>query len=103
MLVWSCFKWIKGEDLLTHYDSSNKVTKTFCKNCGSSLISIYKDNNQILGLPLGGVEGDLDKEVSQFHIFTNFKAKWYKITDDLKQYNNLPKNNSYVYQIKKGK
>jgi len=59
--------------MLSYYDSSENVTKTFCKKCGSNLISIYKNNADILGLPLGGVEDELDDKES-YHIFTNFKA-----------------------------
>jgi len=79
------FKWIKGENLLSYYDSSRNITKTFCKNCGSNLISIYKDNDNILGLPLGGVEGEFEDR-PKYHIFTDSKAKWHKITDKLEQH-----------------
>ena len=51
------FKWLKGKELLAYYDSSENVTKTFCKKCGSNLISIYKNNDKILGFPLGACEG----------------------------------------------
>ena len=83
------FRWLKGENTLSYYDSSENVTKTFCKNCGSNLISIYKNNDDILGLPLGGVEGKLDNKES-YHIFTKFKADWHEISDDLERYDELP-------------
>lgn len=35
----SQFKWLRGEQHLSIYMSSNSVTKTFCSICGSNLAS----------------------------------------------------------------
>ena len=67
------FKWVKGEDNLSKYHSSKNVIKTFCKTCGSSLISMYEDKPDYIGLPI-----------------VDSKSPWYEITDNLPQYEELP-------------
>ena len=42
-----------------------------------------RDN--LLGLPIGGCEGDLDN-YREFHIYTESKAQWWQITDSLPQF-----------------
>jgi hypothetical protein len=44
------FHWIKGEGLLTHYVSSPATVRTFCRVCGSTLVSLFNDNPKTLGL-----------------------------------------------------
>ena len=87
------FTWIKGENEVAYYDGLPNVIKTFCKICGSNLISLYKDNDQFIGLPLGGVEFDEGVIASlkpACHVFVSYKANWYDITDVLPQYKELP-------------
>ena len=47
------FTWLSGESLVAKYDGLPNAIKTFCKNCGSNLISYYKSDPDIIGLPLG--------------------------------------------------
>ena len=90
----SQFKWLKGEDLLSTYDSSDNVSKYFCSNCGSALISTYKDKPDVIGVPLGGLDGNVGKP--QAHIFVASKSPWYKITDDLPQFDTWPGSEKFV-------
>ncbi|QEY15033.1 GFA family protein [Cellvibrio sp. KY-GH-1] len=83
------FTWIKGEANLSSYKSSDYVTKFFCKTCGSPLISTYDNKPDILGVPLGGIEGIEHVEV-QAHIFVGSKASWYEIADLAPQYDAWP-------------
>jgi len=48
--------------------------------------------------PLGGIEGKLEDRES-YHIFTNSKADWYEIIDDLEQYDELPSKTGKVRKI----
>lgn len=89
------FRWLSGQDNLSSYNSSDNVTKFFCKTCGSPLISTYKDKPDVLGIPLGALEGNISAE-PQAHIFTASKASWHKITDALPQYDSWPGNESKV-------
>jgi hypothetical protein len=83
------FKWIKGEEHLSKYHSSEKVVKTFCKKCGSNLISLYVDKPEYIGLPIGALEQDPENRPVA-NIFVASKSPWYEITDNLPQYDELP-------------
>lgn len=83
------FKWLRGEDYLTRYYSSENVVKHFCKNCGANLISTYVDKPDFIGLPIGGLEQDPGKRPTA-HIFVGSKSPWYEIIDDLPQYDSWP-------------
>ena len=88
-IVKSQFKWVSGEDNLTSYKSSSNVTKYFCCTCGSPLHSTYLDKPNVLGIPLGGLEG-VDDISLEAHIFTNSKASWFEITDNFPQFKSWP-------------
>ncbi len=83
------FKWLRGEENLAKYYSSKYVIKTFCKTCGSSLISMYDNKPDIFGVPIGGLEQDPSTRPVA-NIFIGSKSPWYEITDGLPQYEELP-------------
>jgi len=83
------FKWMRGEENLSKYYSSKNVIKTFCKICGSNLISMYEDKPDYIGLPIGGLEQDPGSRPIA-NIFVGSKSPWYEITDNLPQYEELP-------------
>jgi hypothetical protein len=83
------FKWVKGEEYLSYYPSSEHVTKTFCSICGSNLVSYRRDHPDFLGLPLGGLEQDPGNRPIA-NLYVGSKAPWYEITDDLPHYEELP-------------
>lgn len=80
------FRWLKGEALLQSYVADNGSVRQFCQNCGSSMTFSPANN------PEGLVEfalGTLDSEIPlkpDAHIFTNFKASWFDIDDELPAY-----------------
>lgn len=83
------FKWVCGQEYLSKYESSAPTIKTFCSICGSSLISLIKNNPDYIALPIGGLEQD-PKKGPEMHIFVGSKAPWYEICDDLPQYDEWP-------------
>ena len=85
------FHWLSGEEYLGKCNSSENVIKTFCKNCGSGLISIIVNAPDVIGVPVGALEGADDIKPSM-HIFVKYKAPWYEITDSLPQYDEWPPN-----------
>lgn len=91
----SQFEWVSGEDNLSAYRSSENVTKYFCKSCGSPLISTYTDAPAVIGIPLGGLEGDIDG-AAEAHIFTGSKASWYDIVDAIPQFETWPESEAMV-------
>lgn len=92
------FRWVRGEELLSSY-LLGKVTRWFCKVCGSNLISSYSDRPEVLGLPLGGLEQH-PGHVPEAHIFVGSKSPWYEITDDLPQYDAWPSGEAKVRQTR---
>lgn len=94
------FKWVRGEEYLSKYDSSAPTIKTFCSICGSSLISLLKNNPEHIGLPIGGLDQDPGRR-PEMHIFVDSKAPWYEITDSLPQYEQWPPEGSESVRISK--
>ena len=92
------FHWSAGEALLVRYESTPRTTKTFCRVCGSSLVTFYSERPDIIGLPLGGVVGDLGARPA-FHIFVGSKAPWHEIRDDLPRYEELPPDPDLIHEV----
>ncbi len=92
------FTWLSGEDEVAYYDGLPNVIKTFCKVCGSNLISLYKDNDAFIGLPIAALEG-AEKLKPVCHVFVDFKAPWHDITDDLPQHSRLPSGQTSIHKI----
>ncbi|SDS84565.1 Uncharacterized conserved protein [Halopseudomonas xinjiangensis] len=85
----SQFTWLAGEHLLSRFNSSDNVTKTFCSICGSNLASFYADNPDVVGIALGGLEGDPGRRPLA-NIFVGSKALWYALSDGLPQFEAWP-------------
>jgi hypothetical protein len=95
----SQFKWLKGEELLSRYYSSEFVLKYFCSVCGSNLISTYDNEPMKIGVPLGGLE-QAPSNTPEGHIFVGSKSPWFEITDDLPQYEAWPDTKSKVRETR---
>ncbi|MDH3327505.1 MAG: GFA family protein, partial [Gammaproteobacteria bacterium] len=94
----SKFVWVSGEDNVGRYEGQPNAIKTFCKECGSNLISLYKDNEDLIGLPLGGIEGARSLKPT-CHVFVDYKADWHSIEDDLPQHKELPGDLSSIHTL----
>lgn len=91
----SQFKWTKGEALLSQYHSSEFVVKHFCSVCGSNLISTYENQPDKIGVPLGALE-QAPHNQPEGHIFVGSKSPWFRITDELPQYEEWPGSHAKV-------
>ena len=89
----SDFKWVQGEQLVTYFESSPGNRRGFCRVCGSPLLSRFDQYPSEFGLPLGALDDD-PKVKPRRHVFVGSKAPWHDITDDLPQFQELPKRNS---------
>src|SRR5690348_2067879 len=94
----SGFAWTAGADLVARYAMTPRATKTFCRTCGSSLITEYAEEPDLVALPLGGVVGDVGAPPA-FHIFVGSKAAWHTITDALPQYDELPPDRELIHRV----
>lgn len=80
------FQWLSGENCLQEYVADNGTKRLFCKKCGSSLIFIPSvDSGEYVEFALGTLDSDITIKPDA-HIYTNYKACWFQITDQLPQY-----------------
>jgi hypothetical protein len=79
------FHWLSGRDLISEYRSSPGETRTFCRICGATLATFFRDNPDEIGLPLGTLDDDPEVRPSA-HVFVGSKAPWFEITDGLPQF-----------------
>lgn len=81
----AAFRWVRGEDLVSTYDSSPGETRTFCRICGATLPTFFRDRPDEIGLPLGTLGDDPGARPSA-HVWVDSKASWWEITDTLPQF-----------------
>jgi hypothetical protein len=81
------FRWLKGEELLSSYETSPNIGWAFCRVCGSSL-GIPSEGG-LGSLAIGTLDTDPGVRPS-YHMFVGSKAPWHEITDDLPQYDEWP-------------
>jgi len=80
------FHWLAGESSLKSYLAENGTTRQFCSNCGSSMIFVEAESDgSFVEFALGTLDSDI-AERPDVHIFTNYKASWFDIEDDLPKY-----------------
>ncbi|WP_325894411.1 GFA family protein [Grimontia sp. NTOU-MAR1] len=80
------FRFTKGKDKLKVYVAENDTKRTFCENCGSSLLfEASNSDGSLVEFTLGTLESDIPLKPDA-HIFKKFKAQWYDITDELPQF-----------------
>jgi len=79
------FHWRAGESLLARFESSPGEERTFCRVCGSTLVTLFRDRPDEIGLALGTLDGDPGVR-PWAHVFVGSKAPWYEIEDDLPRF-----------------
>ncbi len=77
------FRWVCGTEFLTSYINQQGFGLQFCKQCGSTLCGVYK--NEIHGVTLGCLNEDPKIEIGR-HIFVDSKASWEIIPKGATQY-----------------
>ena len=78
--------WLSGESLLRDYTASNGSIRTFCNECGSSLG--FRVKGQLIDameVAIATFDEDIPVIINA-HIYTDYKACWHEITDDLLNY-----------------
>lgn len=81
------FRWLKGESQLSHYRADNGSTRSFCKQCGSSLLfeSKYNRQEKTIEVALACFDSNVDINPDA-HIYTSTKVPWHSINDQLPQF-----------------
>jgi hypothetical protein len=80
------FRWVKGENRVHLYNSSENGLRPFCPRCGSSVAAVM---GKLVVMPAGNMDGDIDRTLDS-HIFVAHKACWFDITDDGLQFDEFP-------------
>jgi len=75
-----------GEEAVQAYESSPGFTRTFCKQCGSTLPEVSNQGDGEVYVPAGLMDDDPGIR-PEAHIFADSKASGYTITDGLPQHN----------------
>ena len=73
---------------VTKFDSGGGL-RVFCSTCGSPLWYEPAGLPQYRGIPLGAID-DRDVPTPQMHLWTQSKAPWVSVTDDLPQHATHP-------------
>jgi len=82
----SGLNWASGIDYLKEFIAPNGTVRTFCSECGSSL------GFRVSGAPLSEIElaiATFDSDIPvviDAHIYTDYKANWCKLQDELPKY-----------------
>jgi hypothetical protein len=84
----SAFRFLAGEELVSRYPSSRDELRTFCRVCGATLATYFRERPEEIGLPLGTLDEDPGVRPSA-HIFVASKAPWFEITDGLPRFAEL--------------
>ncbi|WP_320151034.1 GFA family protein [uncultured Tolumonas sp.] len=83
------FKIISGQEFVTEFESTPGVFRSFCKKCGSPLVSRRPSQPDVLRLRIGTLDTPV-KVKPVAHIFVGSKAVWDEIHDDIPQFNERP-------------
>lgn len=81
----TAFRWVSGEELVARYESSPGDVRTFCRVCGSTLVTFFRELPEQIGLAAGTLDDDPGVRPSA-HVWVGSKAPWWEITDALPQH-----------------
>ena len=82
------FRWLAGQSLVTHFESSPGTFRAFCKVCGSNMPVLEDDDTHVI-IPAGVLDGAPGVRPI-VHIHAASKAEWFEITDALPQFPEFP-------------
>jgi len=79
------FRWTSGDELVSRCESSPGETRTFCRKCGATLATFFRDRPGEIGLPLGTLDDDPGVRPSA-HVYVGSQPPWFTVTDDLPRF-----------------
>jgi len=78
-----------GGERLAHYAITDRLTKHFCRACGTQIYSEHSSYPGFAYVCLGALDEDAGI-VPGYHQFVGSRARWYTIVDDLPQFDEWP-------------
>jgi hypothetical protein len=94
MLAADQIRWTKGKELLCRHESAPGSFRHFCPCCGSTMPGA---TDKFAFVPAGLLLDDCTTR-AESHFFAPSKAPWYRITDDLPQYQDFPPDSGFTTQ-----
>ena len=82
-------EWLAGRSLLTEYESSPGAVRAFCPRCGTHLLVHGQSGDGNYAIPAGTLDDDPPLTLVG-HMFTGDRVGWFRLTDDLPQYEGWP-------------
>ncbi|WNZ25840.1 GFA family protein [Leptolyngbya sp. NK1-12] len=82
------FKWLKGEEFLSYFNSSSHLRRAFCSKCGSTLPIVSHALNHI-AVPASAMDTPIVQQPVA-HFYTRSQASWFCIGDNAQQYETTP-------------
>jgi len=76
---------LAGESLLIRHLTESDATRSFCRQCGSTLFYEGPRWAGEIHVALANLEGPIDREPSA-HVYVDDRAAWWHISDALPQY-----------------
>lgn len=72
--------YTKGAELISEYESSDKIFRTFCSRCGANLEWRNGNKPETTDIALGTLDSEFS-EVIKRHIYTETKATWLELAE----------------------
>lgn len=77
----------EGSSLISRYAFNKKSSKSFCSSCGTAVCGVNEKHfPEHKVVPLGAIENYSDEIKPQVQVYTEDKAPWVQIHDDVPVY-----------------
>lgn len=83
------FRFVRGEQQIGEYQSSDHARRLFCKRCGTTLGNFTTRRPTFIHLAAGTLDEAPALRIN-LHCYTASKAPWFEITDQLPQHEDEP-------------
>jgi hypothetical protein len=80
------FRWLEGESLVSRYESSPGVRRSFCSVCGGNVAIVLGD--QVV-IPAASLDDPIAAR-PQVHFFAGEKVPWFEIADGVPAFEKWP-------------
>jgi len=85
------FRWTRGKELLSSYESSSGKFRHFCSRCGSHIVAERTNRDTVL-LRLGCLDTPI-LERPKLHMWRSESASWFDPKDQLPEFPEAPPRN----------
>jgi hypothetical protein len=83
------FRWLRGEDQLKVFASSEHAQRMFCGTCGAAMNNLSTRRPTLMHLSAGTLDQPPALQVA-VHAYVGSKAPWHVITDAIPQFHEEP-------------